>query len=85
MTDVNTILHTQLPVKGKHLLTSNGVVKLPDDNKDLVTILTIINMVEDVKKQMTALAKVIADWDDVATHAEKYAAKPAEEEAGGGC
>ena len=85
MIDVNTILYTQLPVKGKHLLTSNGVVQIPENNGDHMTILNVINMVENVKNQIAALDKVLADWEDVAKHAEKYAAKPAEEEAGDGC
>lgn len=69
---VNSILDAKVPIAGKHVFSNQGVVQIPADSKETMTVLTAINMYRDIEKQVETLNKVLNDWQAIATTPELY-------------
>lgn len=52
-----------LPLAGKHVVGSQGVVLVPEDNTEEVTVDTVWSMYNAAVKQIAALNKVVIDWE----------------------
>ncbi len=56
-------LETQVSVAGKHVLSSQGVIKMPDDTDATLTLGDAYKMYAEALIQMKQLGKIVIDWE----------------------
>ena len=71
-TNVASILDAPISVAGKHVFSNQGVVQIPKDSVETLTVLNAINMYRSVEQQVKLLSQVLVDWEAIVANPEKY-------------